>query len=136
MTLEEWIARYNQKSPEAFKPDARYQFYFHPDKGFCEIGFSKDMVIINQLCGDGRFWKKSVDRIGKEVGVHYGGTWCVRPAVRAYIRLFGYRVVEVEHLSDGTKRYHCLDEYGRKGLVSPAFKYESGEQAYFVTWEV
>lgn len=136
LTLEEWITKYNQRSPEVFKPDAKYKLYFHPAKGFCEIGFAKDMIIINQLCGDGKFWKQSADCIAKKVGLHHGGTWCVRTEIKAYIRLFGYRVVEVEHLSDGTKRYHCLDKNNREGLVSPAFKYANGAQAYFVTWEI
>lgn len=136
MTLEEWIAVYNKKSVEPWKYDDRYEFYFNMDKGFCEIGFTADMVIINQLCGDGRWWKENIDYMAECVGIHHGGTWCIRPQVKAYIRLFGYRIVEVEKLSDGAERYHCLDKNNKKGLVSPAFKYADGTQAYFVTWEV
>jgi len=136
VTLDEWIAKYNKKSPEPFRQDTGYSMYFTEDKGFCEIGFTGDMVIINQLCGDGRWWKQTVDRLAQDVNIHHGGTWCVRSAVRAYIRLFGYRIVEIEHLSDGAERYHCLDKYNREGLVSPAFKYDDGTQAYFVTWEI
>lgn len=136
MTLEEWIEKYNKRSSEPFKEDTGYSLYFNQDKGFCEIGFGNNLVIINQLCGDGRWWKNKVDLMAEQVGIHHGGTWCVRKEVKAYIRLFGYRIVEVEYTSDGKERYHCLDKDNREGLVSPAFKYADGTQAYFVTWEI
>ena len=64
------------------------------------------------------------------------GTWCIRPAIRAYIRLFGYRIKRVTALPDGGVIYLFEDACGRWGRAAPAFRYASGEQAYFITWEV
>ena len=57
-TLDEWIERYNRKIPEGFKRDNRFALFYLPDKGFCEIVATDLMVIINQVSGDGLFWKK------------------------------------------------------------------------------
>lgn len=135
MTVEEWIEKYNSKTPAPFKRDDRYMFYYLPDKGFCEVGQTDKMVIINQLCGDARFWKERVSEMARKVGIKKCGTWCVRQQVKAYIRLFGYKVMKTEDTAEGLKRYHCINKDGKEGLMSPAFRFETGEQAYFVTWE-
>ncbi len=136
MTLDEWIALYNKKTPEPFVRDERFAFFFLPDKGFCEVGASGDLVVINQLAGDARFWKKHVSDMARKIGSKMCGTWCIRKAILAYIRLFGYKIYKTEETGDGCKRYYGIDNEGKKGLASPAFRYESGEQAYFITWEV
>ena len=135
MTFEEWVDKYNSKAPAPFKRDERYMLYFLPDKGFCEVGQTDKMVIINQLCGDARFWKERVSEMARKVGIKKCGTWCVRQQVKAYIRLFGYKVVKTEDTAEGLKRYHCINKDEKEGLMSPAFRFETGEQAYFVTWE-
>ena len=136
-TLDAWITIYNTKTPEPFKRDERYALFFRPDKGFCEVAQTEDMFIINQLCGDARFWKDKVDETARGVNIKTAGTWCIRPAVLPYIRLFGYEVERAEKLPDGLKRYFCRHKTTNKqGLVSPAFRYEGGGQAYFITWEV
>ena len=136
-TLEEWIAFYNRKaSGDKFNRDNRYELYYLPDKGFCEIGMTSDMVIINQLAGDARFWKNEATKLAQKLGYKMCGTWCVRREIAAYIRLFGYKIVFTDEVADGLKRYHCIHrKTGKKGLVSPAYK-DGTIQAYFVTWEV
>lgn len=137
MTLDEWIQKYNAKTPEPFKRDERYELFFLPDKGFCEVGMTKDMVVIHQLSGDARFWKEKVSDMARQIGIKMCGTWCVRKAILAYIRLFGYKIEATAELSDGLKRYYCVNKETKKhGLASPAFQFKSGEQAYFITWEV
>ena len=136
MTLDEWIALYNKKTPEPFVRDERFELFFLPDKGFCEVGISGTLVVINQLAGDARFWKKHVSDMTRKIGLKKCGTWCIRKAILAYIRLFGYKIYKTEETADGIKRYYGIDNEGKKGLASPAFRYESGEQAYFITWEV
>jgi hypothetical protein len=37
MTLDEWIEKYNSKTPEKFERDTRYELFFNPDRGFCEV---------------------------------------------------------------------------------------------------
>jgi hypothetical protein len=135
MKLDEWIEQYNKRTPEPFKRDPKYDFFFDEDKGFCEVGATKDMVIINQLSGDGRFWKEKVSALAREIGAKVCGTWCIRSQVRAYIRLFGFKVWKEEELPDGRKRFFGIDKEGKQGIMSPAFTYENGTQAYFVTWE-
>lgn len=137
MTLTEWIAAYNKKTPDPFKRDERFGLFYVPDKGFAEIGQQGEMVIINQLAGDARFWKKAAENVARASGLKMGGTWCIRQEIKAYIRLFGYKVIAREELPDGLYRYHCRHkETGKQGLASPAFRYQSGEQAYYITWEV
>lgn len=136
MTLQEWIERYNKKTPEPFKRDERFELFYLPDKGFCEVGQDGDMVIIHQLCGDARFWKDKVSEMARKIGAKTCGTWCIRKEIKAYIRLFEYRIIEEELLPDGLRRYLCEHkDNGKEGLVSPAFRFKSGEQAYFITWE-
>lgn len=136
MTLQEWIEKYNKKAPEPFKRNERFDLFFLPDKGFCEVGMTDDMVIIYQLCGDARFWRDKVSDMARKIGAKMCGTWCVRKEILAYIRLFGYKITHTEDLPDGLKRYHAIHkDTGKEGLVSPAFRFEGGEQAYFITWQ-
>ena len=135
MTLDQWIEKYNKKTPVKFKRNEQYDFFFLPDKGFCEVGMANDLVIIHQLCGDARYWKEKVSEMARKIGAKKCGTWCVRQEIKAYIRLFGYKVYKTEKTTEGLDRYYGIDNNGKKGLMSPAFRFETGEQAYFVTWD-
>lgn len=136
-SFAEWVALYNKKTPEPYQRDERFELFYDAEHGFCEVGQSGKMMIINQLAGDGRFWKEKVSEAARAVGIHMCGTWCIRKAIRAYIRLFGYRI-EWEEDVGGLPRFHAKDAEGRKGLASPAFRYNDKDktQAYFITWEV
>lgn len=138
MTLEEWIELYNSKTPAPFVRDKRYELFYCPDKGFCEIGQSGNMIIAHQMAGDIRYWKERIEEAAKAAGVTMGGTWCVRKAIKAYIRLLDYEIVEDHKLSDGAHRYVCRNKKtGKEARVSPAFWFpESHIQAYFVTWQI
>lgn len=136
-TLDEWIAYYDKKTPEPFERDERYSLVYFPDIGFCEYGITSDMVVINQLAGDGRFWKRAAEVVARLLHYNHLGTWTIRKNIPAYIRLFNYRIDNVEKLSDGRKRFFCTEKStGKKGIISPAFTYKSGAEAYFVTWEI
>lgn len=136
MTLDEWIAFYNSKTPEKFVRDERYEFFFSPEKGFCEVGMTKNMLVIHQLAGDARYWKNRVSKAARRIGLKMCGTWCIRKEILAYIRLFGYKIEYKEELPDGLSRYHCKNKKGKHGLASPSFRYkDDGTQAYFITWE-
>ena len=135
-TLEEWIKFYETKTKEKFVRDENYELFYLPDKGFCEIAVSDKMVVIKQLAGDGRFWKKFAEEIARKMNKKVCGSWCVRKAVRAWIRFFGFRIESVEELPDGCKRYHCKDSQDKRGLMSPAYDNNDKHKAYFVTWEV
>ncbi|WP_298591694.1 hypothetical protein [uncultured Mitsuokella sp.] len=137
MTLDEWIALYDRKNPQdPFRPSKGFSLQFREDKGFCEVAFTKHSVIIGSLAGDARFFKERIEEAARKVGIHRGGTICTRPAIRAYIRLFGGKIVHVEALPDGKKRYRCRTKEGKAARISPAWTYDAtGKDAYFVTWE-
>lgn len=139
MNLDDWIKKYNSKTEEPFKRDYRFLLCSLPEKGFCEIGKSQEgnMYIINQLCGDARYWKSKVDEVARKTGVKMCGTWCIRPEIYAYIRLFGYKIIEDHELEDGSRKIIAVHKKtGKKGWVSPGYRYtESGHTAYLVTWE-
>jgi hypothetical protein len=137
MRLKEWIARYNEKAPEPFQRDRRFTLHFLPARGFCEVGQTADMLLIHQLCGDARFWRDRISSLARKLKKARCGTICIRPEIKAYIRLFGFRVEKEEPLPHGLFRYHCRHkETGKRGLASPAFQYlATGKTAYFITWE-
>ena len=136
-SLAAWIERYDAKAPEPFQRDARFALYYLPARGFAEVGSVGDMLVIWQLAGDARFWKEKVSVAARGAGYPRCGTLCIRPAIRAYIRLFGYSIERTEQTKDGRARYHCRHKKtGKAALVSPAFTYKrTGQPAYFVTWE-
>lgn len=146
MTLEEWIKRYDERTPDTFKHDENYELLFDKDKGFVEIkemsltkesGDEETMLIVRALCGDGKYWKEIIERIGHNLGCSVAGTWCIRKEILAYIRFFDFKILYTETLSDGTKRYHCENKHtGKWGNASPAFKFDTGEQAYYITWQL
>ena len=139
MTFAEWAAFYDKKNPEdPFSPTPGYDLYFVADKGFCEVQFRETMAIIGQTAGDGRFFRDKVEEVARKLGIKEGGTICIRKEIRAYIRLFGYRMEREEKLPDGEIRYHAWHKKTGKWLrASPMFRYKgSGELAYGVTWEI
>lgn len=137
MDLKGWIDKYEKKTGDKFKADQRYGFFFLPDKGFCEIAVINNMVVVQSLCGDIRFWRDKVEELARKLHIKMCGTWCIRREIKAYIRLLGYKIVEETVLSDGRSRYVGENKDGGKGWVSPAYENLTyGYDAYFVTWEV
>jgi len=138
-TLVEWIDIYNKKNPwDPFERDNTCALFFRPDKGFCEVLFSPNVVGIGQVCGDGAFWKNKVDETARKLGIGHGLTFDVRGQILAYMRLFNARVVSKEQAEDGLYRYHAVDKTtGKAVLASPAWKYnDCGVVAYRVIWEI
>ena len=49
-TLDEWIKLYEKKTRLPYEnTDKRMVRYFFPERGFAEIGISKDMVIVQKF---------------------------------------------------------------------------------------
>lgn len=129
-TLEQWVALYNKKIPEGFKRDERFAFFYLSDKGFAEIGDTGKMMIINQVCGDLKFWRGVAEKMARHMKYSHAGTICIRP-ILPYIRLAGFEIERIEK-TDGGDRYFGFDKRtGQKGQASPA-----GKGTYYVTWEV
>lgn len=136
-TLEEWIKFYEEKTSQKFERDERFKLFYLPDKGFCEIMQTEKMTVINQLSGDGKFWKNFAEKIARINNSEMLGSWYIRKNVRAYMRLFGFKIIGEEILSDQLKRYRSIDKDGNKGLMSPSYDAKTKKHVgYFVTWEV
>ena len=135
--LEEWITIYEKKAQVKYEsPDARVRRFYFADKGFAEIGVSKDMVVVHQLCGDARFWKKVAEVIAMEHGINHLGTWCIRK-IEPYIRFFYVEIEQVEDLGNGLKRYHGkFKDTGKSAIFTPNFIAKNGNTGYLVTWEI
>lgn len=135
--LEEWIEFYEKKAGVKYEPpDQRAIRFYFPDKGFAEIGVTKNMVIVHQLCGDAHFWKQVAEVIAIEHGINHLGTWCIRN-IEPYIRYFGVEVESTEDLGEGLKRYHGkFKDTGKSAIFTPNFKAKNGNIGYLVTWEI
>ena len=136
MTLDEWIAYYNSKTPEAFKPKESLAFLFDPDKGFCEVGMDKDCVYIGQVAGDWRFWKAKAEDIARKMGCRHGSVFLCRRSILAYIRLLGYKVMGKEDINGYTKYVCAHRESGKYALVFPTGRFLHDVHIYYVEWEV
>lgn len=129
-TLDEWIALYNKKNYEEFKRDEKFGLFYLPEKGFAEIVDSGKMIIVNQMCGEFKFWRDVAEKLSRHRGYKVAGTICIRP-ILAYIRLAGFKIDRIEETNLGD-RYFCTDKRtGQKGQASPA-----GKDTWFITWEV
>ncbi len=129
-TLEEWIALYNKKNYEEFKRDEKFGLFYLPEKGFAEIVDTGQMIIVNQMCGEFKFWRDVAENLSRHRGYKVAGTICIRP-ILPYIRLAGFKIDRIEKTNLGD-RYFCTDKHtGQKGQASPA-----GKDTWFITWEV
>ena len=128
--FEEWIALYNKKNYEEFKRDTRFELFYLPEKGFAEIADTGKMIIVNQMCGEFKFWREVAEKMSHKIGYKVAGTICIRP-ILPYIRLAGFKIDSIEKTNLGD-RYFCTDRRtGQKGQASPA-----GKDTWFITWEV
>lgn len=134
-TFEEWIAFYEKKTGDKFIPHPDFKLIYFPEYGFCEYSLEKDtkMVMIYQLCGDGKFWRRVGETMARVLGWRNMGSICIR-RIKPYIRFWGYRVVEKRELAPGEIQYICRDKQGRDAQCTPAWRDDKGEWAYYVTW--
>ena len=134
--LEEYIELYNRKADSPFEHDPRYQLFFNPEHGFCEIANVGSMIIAGQLCGDIKFWRNAIEEVARVSGINTCGTFCVRH-IKPYIRAAGFKIEKEEPLEIGFTRYYCIDpKTGQKATCSPGFKDAKGNIAHYVTWKV
>ena len=135
-TLKEWIQLYEKKTGTKFEPNPRGTIMFYPERGFAEIGSTKDMVIIGQVSGDAKFWKQTAEVMAKERRITHLGTWCIRN-IKAYMKFFGAEIERIEDAGEGYERYHCrLKDTGKPALFSPTAINSAGNVVYMVTWEI
>ena len=133
-TLEEWIEIYNRKAKTEFKPDEKFTLVYRPDKGFCELSCDYTKVLVGAVSGDGKFWKKIAEKFARRMGLTECGTTCVRREIRAYIRLFGHKIISV----DENKNLHGIltqDKDGNFAFLAETV-FENGEHGYKILWQV
>ena len=135
-SLEEWIKIYEKKTGVEFKADPRAKLQYDAEKGFAEYGTTESMVVIGQLCGDAKYWKKFGEMLAIQLGLKHLGTWCIRK-IEPYIKFFNVEVDEIEEAGEGLKRYHGhFKDTGKKALFSPRSRNAAGNVVYMVTWEI
>ena len=134
-SLEEWIKFYNRKVSEPFKRDERYELFYSPEHGFCEIAVIDKMLIVQQLCGNLRYWRDIIERAARASNLKAIGTFCCR-SILPYLKLGGFSIRGSEEVKEG-RRYYCEDfNTGQLGQASPAWLMPNGKRAYFITWSV
>ena len=134
--MDDWKKIYEKKTHTKFEPDARAKLFFDGEKGFAEIGITKNLVVIGQLCGDVRFWRKKAEDMARQLGINHLGSWLSRN-VKAYMKFFGAEIEEIEDAGAGFERYHCrLKDTGKPALFSPRSINSAGNIVYIVTWEI
>lgn len=131
--IEQWIAIYEKKVGK-FERDERFSLFYLPDKGFCELTATDNMVVIGQVSGDGRFWKKFAEDVAQRLGLKVCGCYCWRDSTHAWARLFGFKVDRVEGRG-GLKRYYGTGKNGGWGMMTEAI-FDDGKRHCSVTWEV
>lgn len=128
---------YGEKTGSPFERNKNYKLFYFPERGFCEVAADVEhgIVVINQLCGDARFWRRMVECLASSMGIECCGTFCLRH-IKPFIRLFGFRIVSTEECG-GYTRYHGIDEYGCRGTATPyGLNDDTGNMEYMITWEV
>lgn len=70
MTLKQWIEFYKKKSGEEVEIKPHATFLFDESKGFMQYSFSQvkgeKVLLIDEVCGDGKYWENEALRIAKE----------------------------------------------------------------------
>lgn len=135
-TLEEWIKIYEKKTGVKFEADPRAKLQFDAEKGFAEFGATDNQVVIGQLCGDAKYWKKVGEILARQLGLNHLGTFCIRK-IEPYIKLFNVEIDMTEEAGEGLSRYHGhFKDTGKKALFSPYARNAAGNVVYLVTWEI
>lgn len=138
-TLDEYIKKYEQKTKDKFKPKEGFKLFYLPSRGFCEIGTTQDnsMLMIYQMCGDGKFWRDFATVFAQMLEIKKLGTICIRENIKAYIRFWGYKITKKEPLNDGSFIYYAENKEGKKARVSPVYLYDDITRiSYYVTWDI
>ena len=133
-TLEDWIEIYNRKAKTEFKPDENFKLYFLPEKGFCEVTFDGDKILIGAVSGDGKFWKSLVEEVARQLGINFCGTTCVRREIRAYIRLFGHKIERIDE-NKNLKGIYTIDKDGNRALLAETI-FDDGKHGFKILWQV
>lgn len=118
-SLKEWIDEYESKTGDKFFTPAGFRLYWLPERGFASMkpDFEGKMLIIWQVCGDGKFWRDAAELyIANALGLETLISICTRPVI-PYMRAFHWEVLD-EECVNGQYRYLCQDSAGRAVVLT------------------
>lgn len=133
-SLQEWIAKYEQKTGEEVVFPRGFVTYWLPERGFAQLKVDAEgsILMIHMMCGDIRFWLDMAKLMCIQNNIDHIASICTRK-IESYIRVFNWEVVE-EFNVDGFKRFICKDGAGCKIIISPKGVDElTGDVSYWVT---
>lgn len=142
-SLKEWADLYRAKTGDEVQLLDGFRLYYLPNRGFAamKVDFEAKMLIIDQCCGDGKFWRDMAEVcMAQANGLDVIATTCSRD-LYTYMRSFGAEMLDSELVSDwvtngyGTNLYRFLyqDSLGRAVMVSPRCVSKHGKVEYWVT---
>lgn len=139
LTLEDYIKKYEEKTKDKFKPKDGFKLFYLPDRGFCEIAATQNntMLMIYQLCGDGKFWRDFALLLAQTLKIDKLGSICIRKNIEAYIRFWEFKITKKEPLDDGSFIYYAKNKEGKIARLAPIHIHDDTSRiSYLVTWEV
>lgn len=135
-STSEWKEFYKQKTGDEFRTRSGFRELYIPERGLCQLSVTEKLVVLEQVSGDGRFWKDVADIVSRLLGLNMAGTLLTRRNPVAYMRLFGYEVEEIEEHGCEKRYYGRNKRTGLRCWLTPAEQETSrGDRIYFVTWE-
>lgn len=137
-SLKDWIELYEAKVKEKAELPSGFSLVYLADRGFTILkpDTESKMMVIYQVCGDGKFWRDYAELKALELGLEVLGSICVR-RFAPYIRAFGWELLDTECYINNDETHHrylCQDSTGRAVLFShKGFDEDTGEPQYWVT---
>lgn len=136
-SINEWKEFYREKTGDEFKTRQGFKELYIPDRGLCQLSITEKIVVVEQVSGDGKYWKSVAEVIAQILGIDIIGTLLTRRNPEAYMRLFGYEIEDIDERNGEKKYFGRNKQTGLKCWLTPAEERTSqGHRIYFVTWEV
>lgn len=89
MTLYDWIKIYHKKTGEYPNSYPGSSFIFDEDRGFCVYIQDNDVLIVGEVCGNGRYWLNCLNDKARELGCSKLRFWTNRNP-EAFSRKYGF----------------------------------------------
>lgn len=134
-SLKQWVKLYEEKTKDRVELPYGYRLCYLAERGFCMLkpDVEGKMMVVYQVCGDGKFWRDYAELMAAAMGLECVGTICTRE-IEPYIRSFGWEILSMSEIN-GQRRYRCQDSIGR--LIVCTYKSESDKEGnpphYWVT---
>lgn len=140
-TLSEWKEFYKLKSGDDPLSQDNRQLFYLGERGYCLMTVDQEhkMVVMAEVCGDGKFWSDLGEIIARLSGCHCVSALCTRK-IKPYIRAFGWKVERAWACMDRKtraieERFLCRDSENRPVVITQTGRLEDGTPcpSYWVT---